>query len=98
MNEIAQGVNINKLDSHGKLWSEEKYGTDILSDQKYDFHLANSNQVIVNDHLKMREAYSKNTILGYLHISSLSNKIVSFWNLVTQAPIDILCRRNKTGW
>ena len=39
----------------------------------------------------MREVYSKNPILGYLNINSLSNKIVSLRDVIAKVPIDILC-------
>ena len=64
--------------------------TENFSDQKNDFYLTNSNQVDINDLVNMREVYSKNPILGYLHINFLRNKIVSFRDVVAKVPIDIL--------
>ena len=91
LNEVVLGVNMNKLDWHGKVCSEERYGTENVSDQNHDFNLTSSNQVDINDLVKMREVYSKNRILGYLNINSLSNKIVSLKDVVAKVPIDILC-------
>ena len=50
-----------------------------------------SNQVDINDLVKMSEVYSKNPILGYLNINSPRNKIVSLRDAVAKGPIDILC-------
>ena len=41
LNEVFLSVNIKKLDWHGKVCSEERYGTKNVSDQKHDFHLTN---------------------------------------------------------
>ena len=62
-----------------------------MSDQKHDFHLTNSNQVDINENVKMREVYSKNPALGYLNTNSLRNKIVSLRSVFAKARIDILC-------
>ena len=62
-----------------------------MSDQKRDFHLTNSNQVDINEHVKMRKVYSKNPVLGYLNTNSLRNKIVSLRSVFAKALIDILC-------
>ena len=79
------------MDWHGKVCSEEKNGTENVSDQKHDFYLTNSNQVDINDLVKMSEVYSKNPILGYLNINSPRNKIVSLRDAAAKGPIDILC-------
>ena len=68
-----------------------KYGIENVSDQKDDFHLANSNQIDTKDPVKMREVYSKNPILGYVNINSLRNKIVRLRDVVAKDPINILC-------
>ena len=68
-----------------------KYWIENVSDQKDDFHLANSNQIDTKDPVKMREVYSKNPILGYGSINSLRNKIVRLRDVVAQDPINILC-------
>ena len=49
------------------------------------------NQTDINDFIKVREAYSKNPILGYLNINSLRNKIINLRDVVAKVPIDILC-------
>ena len=94
LNEVVLSVNINKLDGHGKVCSEEKYGAESLLDQKHDFHLPNLNHVDINDLIKMREEYCKNPSLRYLNINSLRNKIVSLRvpiDVYIKVPIDILC-------
>ena len=75
---------------YGKVCSEEKYLTKNVSDQKHDFHLTNSNQVDINDLVKMREVYSKNPTLAYLSINFLRNKIVSLRDVVAKVFIDML--------
>ena len=54
MNEVVLGVNINKLDWHGKMRSEEKYGAENFADKKYDFYPVNLNQVVINDVNKIK--------------------------------------------
>ena len=49
------------------------------------------NQTDINDLIKVREAYSKNAILGYLNINSLRNKIINLRDVVAKVLIDILC-------
>ena len=49
------------------------------------------NQTDINDLIKVREAYSKNPILGYLNINSLRNKIINLRDVFAKVPIDILC-------
>ena len=49
------------------------------------------NQTDINDLIKVREAYSKNPILGCLNIKSLRNKIINLRDVVAKVPIDILC-------
>ena len=49
------------------------------------------NQTDINDLIKVREAYSKNSILGYLNINSLRNQIINLRDAVAKVPIDILC-------
>ena len=49
------------------------------------------NQTDINDFIKVREAYSKNLILGYLNINSLRNKIINLRDVFAKVPIDILC-------
>ena len=65
MNKVVLVANLNKLDKHGKVCSEKKYGPENVSDQKHDFHITNWNQVDINDLIKIREVSSKNQISGY---------------------------------
>ena len=54
LNEVVLGVNINKLDWHGKMCSEEKYGAENFADKKYDFYPVNLNQVVITDLKKIK--------------------------------------------
>ena len=87
LNEVVLGLNwINVVK-----YPVKKYWIENVSDQKDDFHLANSNQIDTKDPVKMREVYSKNPILGYVSINSLRNKIVRLRDVVAKDPINILC-------
>ena len=61
-----------------RFWLSESY-------QSNDFHS------VVSGLINFRKAYQNNPLIGYININSLREKIVSLREVLSKAPIDILC-------
>ena len=84
--------NSGVLTTKNNTFSEE---CDLLcscSKEKNDCHDKEAKiKLDIDGFIKVRNSYPYNTVIGYLNINTLQNKIISLREIIAKAPLDVFC-------